>query len=118
MESDPSSQNGTGDEDDSSATTTATAANVFLRRLMPSCLARRSTLAELRDDEDSSLSHLDLVDEELGTVHRSIMARTRQKGPLHSHKMSAKFFAFFTTCHKQNHANSLPFVWFLINSTH
>ena len=49
-------------------------------RLLPSCLGgRRSTLAELRDEEDSSLSHLDLVDEELGTVHRSIMARTRQK---------------------------------------
>ena len=68
-----------GDDDDSSAETTAAAANVFLRRLLPSCLARRSTLAELRDEEDSSLSHLDLVDEELGTVHRSIMAKTRQK---------------------------------------
>ena len=74
---------GGGGEDDSSAATTAVtaSANVFLRRLLPSCLAagRRSTLAELRDEEDSSLSHLDLVDEELGTVHRSIMARTRQK---------------------------------------
>ena len=70
---------GGDDDDDSSAETTAAAANVFLRRLLPSCLARRSTLAELRDEEDSSLSHLDLVDEELGTVHRSIMAKTRQK---------------------------------------
>ena len=70
-----------GGEDDSSTTAVTASANVFLRRLLPSCLAagRRSTLAELRDEEDSSLSHLDLVDEELGTVHRSIMARTRQK---------------------------------------
>ena len=74
--------NGGGEDDSSAATTAVTAsANVFLRwRLLPSCLGgRRSTLAELRDEEDSSLSHLDLVDEELGTVHRSIMARTRQK---------------------------------------
>ena len=74
--------NNAGEDDSSAATTTAVtaSANVFLRRLLPSCLAgRRSTLAELRDEEDSSLSHLDLVDEELGTVHRSIMARTRQK---------------------------------------
>ena len=70
--------NGGGGEEDDSSATTATAANVFLRRLLPLCLARRSTLAEL-DEEDSSLSHLDLVDEELGTVQRNIMARTRQK---------------------------------------
>ena len=78
----PWHDNGGGEDDPSAATTAvAASANVFLRRLLPSCLAgRRSTLAELRDyEEDSSLSHLDLVDEELGTVHRSIMARTRQK---------------------------------------
>ena len=77
----PNNGGGGGDEDDSSMSPTATptAATVFLKRLVPSCLARRATLSHLRDEEDSSLSHLDLVDEELGTVHRSVMAKTRQK---------------------------------------
>ena len=73
---------GGGEEEDSEATPVTITANVFLNRLIPACLARRSTLAELRggyEDGDSSLSQLDLVDEELGTIHRSIMARTRQK---------------------------------------
>merc|ERR1719188_425995 len=77
-----SPNSGGGGEGDSEAATVTITANVFLNRLMPACLARRSTLAELRggyEDGDSSLSQLDLVDEELGTIHRSIMARTRQK---------------------------------------
>ena len=77
-----SPNSGGGGEGDSEAATVTITANVFLNRLMPACLARRSTLAELRggcEDGDSSLSQLDLVDEELGTIHRNIMARTRQK---------------------------------------
>lgn len=54
-------------------------AALLLNRVLPSCLKLRVLNANLAELCDADSDRLDLVDEELGTVHRDVMAKTAQE---------------------------------------